>query len=128
MELEWKSEYETGNEAVDFQHRFFIGLINRIENSFRNSTDENYKSKLIIELRKYADFHFTSEENIATSLSLPGVDSHHERHMELIDEFNLCSEKLEKGTISFDEFHLFLVEWFAGHTYHEDQKLFKYRS
>jgi hemerythrin len=125
MQLEWTSDFETGNEAVDFQHHYFIDLLNRIGNIYKNSTDEDYKHKLIIELRKYADFHFTSEENIATSLSLPGVNNHHERHMELLVEFNHCSEELENETKSFDEFFQFLIEWFTGHTYYEDQKFFK---
>ena len=31
MELEWESNYETGNEYVDLQHRYFVDLINRVE-------------------------------------------------------------------------------------------------
>ncbi len=127
MELEWKSDFETGNEVVDSQHRYFVDLINRIGDTFRSSTDEDYKHKLIIELKKYADFHFTSEENIAISLSIPGVSTHHDRHMELIAEFNHRSEELEKGTKSIDEFLSFLIDWFSGHTFFEDQKLFKHR-
>ncbi|MDM8516413.1 bacteriohemerythrin [Desulfobacterales bacterium HSG16] len=126
MKIEWQSDFETGNEAVDLQHRFFVDLINRIGNSFKESTDEDYKRKLIVELKKYAEFHFASEENIAKSLKLPGIANHHERHMELIDEFNDNADELEKGNKSFDDFIQFLTEWFTGHTFYEDQKLFQY--
>jgi hemerythrin len=27
MELEWESNYETGNEYVDLQHRYFVTLL-----------------------------------------------------------------------------------------------------
>ena len=30
MELEWQLDFETGNEYVDGQHRYFVDLINRI--------------------------------------------------------------------------------------------------
>lgn len=30
MDLEWESNYETGNEYVDLQHRYFVDLINRV--------------------------------------------------------------------------------------------------
>jgi len=35
MELEWESDFETGNEYVDLQHRYFLDLINRIKKTLR---------------------------------------------------------------------------------------------
>jgi hemerythrin-like metal-binding protein len=125
VELEWQSDFETGNEYVDSQHRYFVALINRVGINFRQADDAAYKEKLISELRKYADFHFTSEENIATSCNLPGVSSHHQRHLELLEEFNHNAEDLNKGLKTADEFLGFLEDWFIGHTIYEDQKFFK---
>ena len=126
MELAWESDFETGNEYVDGQHRYFVNLINRIRKSFSESNDIAYKEKLIIELKKYADFHFTSEENIATSHNLPEViSSHHQRHLELLEEFNHHAEDLAKGLKTIDKFLDFLTDWFIGHTIYEDKKLFK---
>ena len=124
MKLEWKSTFETGNEVVDLQHRYFIDLIKRIEKTYRNTTDGHYKRKLIMELKRYAIFHFTSEENIATSLSFPVRDLH-DRHKQLLEELKLKSEGLEEGSTSFDKFFQFLIEWFSGHTYYEDKKFLK---
>ena len=124
MELEWESEFETGNEYVDLQHRFFVDLLNRVGKNFRETDDAAYTEKLISELRKYADFHFTSEENIATSCNLQGVSAHHQRHLELLEEFNHHAEDLNKGLITVDQFLGFLTDWFVGHTVYEDQKFF----
>jgi hemerythrin-like metal-binding protein len=125
MELEWESDFETGNEYVDLQHRYFVDLVNRVGINFREADDPTYKEKLISELGKYADFHFTSEENIATSCNLPGVSGHHQRHLELLEEFNHHAGDLGKGLKTVDEFLGFLSDWFIGHTVYEDQKLFK---
>ena len=125
MELEWQLDFETGNESVDLQHRYFVELINRVGKNFRETNDVAYQGKLIDELKKYADFHFTSEENIATSCNLPGISSHHQRHLELLEEFNHHAENLDKGSETIDEFLGFLTDWFSGHTFYEDQKLFK---
>ena len=125
MDLEWQSDFETGNEYVDLQHRYFVDLINRVEINFKETNDVAYKEKLISELRKYTDFHFTSEDNIATSHNLPGVSGHHQRHMELLEEFNHLAKDLSKGLTTVDEFIGFLTDWFVGHTIYEDQKLFK---
>ena len=126
MELEWESDFETGNEYVDLQHRYFLDLINRIRKNFNETNDVAYKGKLIIELKKYADFHFTSEENIAISLNLPEVMSeHHQRHLELLEEFSHHAEDLNKGLKTIDGFLGFLSDWFIGHTIYEYKKLFK---
>ena len=124
MELEWESDFETGNEYVDLQHRFFVDLLNRVGTNFRETDDVAYTEKLISELRKYADFHFTSEENIAASCNLPGVGAHHQRHLELIEEFNHHAEDFNKGLMTVDQFFGFLTDWFIGHTIYEDQKFF----
>ncbi|MBW2411456.1 MAG: hemerythrin family protein [Deltaproteobacteria bacterium] len=125
MELEWDANYETGNETVDSQHRYFVNLIHRVAISFNETDDDEYKERLISELRKYADFHFTSEENIATSYHLQGVSGHHHRHLELLEEFNHHAEDLKKGSQTVDAFLEFLTDWFIGHTVYEDQKLFQ---
>ena len=112
MILEWGPRYEVGNDAVDFQHRYFIDLIKRIERDLVNSADEEYKYRLIDELRKYAEFHFTSEENVALSLSLTGISNHHELHQELIAQFEQKSSRLKTGEMTYKEFIQFLIEWF----------------
>lgn len=125
MELYWVSEFEVGNEWVDLQHRYFLDLIIRIEKSFKETNDDDYKRKLIIELRKYADFHFASEENIATSCGIPGIDNHHQLHLDLLDDLNQYALNLDNGLKTFDEFLEFITDWFLVHTQHEDRKLFK---
>ena len=128
MELEWESEFETGNEYVDLQHRYFLDLINRIRKNFKETDDVAYKGKLINELKKYVGFHFASEENIATSLNLilpEDISRHHQRHSELLEEFNHHAEDLAKDLKTIDEFLGFLSDWFIGLTIYEDQKLFQ---
>ena len=123
--FKWTSEFEIGNEYVDLQHRHFLNLINRIGKNFKETNDDDYKKKLISELHKYADFHFTSEENIATSYGLPGVKSHHQLHLQLLKELNQNVEDLYNGSKTIDDFLEFILDWFLVHTIHVDRKFFK---
>jgi hemerythrin len=125
MQLYWVPEFEIGNEYVDLQHRYFLDLINRIGKNFKETNDLDYKRKLIIELQKYADFHFTSEENIAISSGLRGVKSHHQLHSRLLEELNQFAENLDNGLKTIDEFLEFITDWFLVHTQHEDRKFFR---
>ncbi|MDX1702217.1 MAG: hemerythrin family protein [Melioribacteraceae bacterium] len=125
MELYWVSEFEIGNEYVDLQHRYFLDLINRIGKNLKETNDDAHKRRLIVELHKYADFHFASEENIAISCGLSGVKNHHQLHLELLEDLNQYAENLNNGTKTIDEFLEFITDWFLVHTQHEDRKFFE---
>ncbi len=47
MELEWESDFKTGDETVDLQHQFFVGLIHGIGTNFRETDGDAYKKNLI---------------------------------------------------------------------------------
>jgi len=128
MQLYWVPEFEIGNEYVDLQHRYFLDLITRIGKNFRATRDTDYKRKLIIELQKYAEFHFASEENIAVSIGLPGVEEHHQLHLQILEDLNQYAKNLDKGLKTIDEFLEFITDWFLVHTQHEDRNFFKSKS
>ena len=125
MQLYWVPEFEIGNEYVDLQHRYFLDLISRIGKGLRETKDDDYKRKLIVELHKYADFHFTSEENIAISCGLSGIESHQQLHLQLLEELKHYAENLDSGLKTIDEFLEFITDWFLVHTQHEDREFFK---
>jgi hemerythrin len=118
-------EFKTGNVSVDLQHQYFSELINRISVALLETNDDDYRKRLLSELVKYGTFHFTSEENIAFSCNIKGLRKHQERHEELLKELNAHINDLLSGRYSTGDFIGFLCDWFAGHTMHEDYKLFK---
>ena len=123
--LTWSPEFETGNDAVDFQHKYFLDLIRRIHQNLLHVDNPEYQHNLLLELVKYAEFHFLSEENIASAENLPGLDIHKERHQELIRELQKRLDEGKKSTDEYESLIIFVIEWFFGHTYLEDQQLFK---
>ncbi|MET0118472.1 MAG: hemerythrin domain-containing protein [Sedimenticola sp.] len=122
--LTWKPEYTTGNESVDHQHQYFTELINRVCASLERSDDEAYRRRLLMELVKYGEFHFCSEENIAYELGLKGQPVHRDRHREMLSELNDHVEDLLAGRYTVARFADFLHNWFAGHTIYEDTAFF----
>jgi hemerythrin-like metal-binding protein len=124
MPIEWYSSLETGNIEIDQQHKFFVNLINRIENNISDSQDACRSSDLLIELKKYMDFHFCSEENIAKHLNLTGLSEHHDKHVEILKKFIQFEEQISSGEKTLPEFLKFLNNWFISHTFYEDQILF----
>ena len=125
LTLHWKPEMGTGNEAVDLQHQYFTTLINRIALNLTDADDDAFQMQLLDEIKKYADFHFTSEENIATACGKTiGLHEHHERHQELLEELQDHTDDLLKGHYTVENYIHFLHEWFVGHTIREDRIFF----
>lgn len=129
--LKWEDKFLVGIEDVDFQHRYFATLINRLAQRLPDARHcrENHAGRgctcgqgLIQELTAYAQFHFLSEENIMAELGYPDLVEHHRLHSSLI-------EQLSVKIMSFPDFEdgdglvKFLEEWFINHTVTEDRKI-----
>jgi len=119
----WNSSYELGIEDIDYQHHFFLNLINRLSDELLKVKDTNYKFSLISELNAYARFHFISEENMMQREGYPALQEHKQLHRELIDQLSIRQNMLMlKGSEKeIAEIIDFLVTWFLNHTTHEDR-------
>lgn len=117
--IKWKSEYNTGIERIDLEHRIFLELVN----SFKVALDKNRPNdelvRILTEIEKYAVFHFISEENCMYLINYPNLKEHQIQHFELLEQFNLA--KYEKH--GFSKFYEFIKYWFINHTIFEDIKL-----
>ena len=115
----WKSEYALGIEDIDFQHHYFLNLINRLSDELKMATDQNRRSALIAELNAYARFHFVSEENMMAKAGYPELENHRQHHFDLISQLKKTDERAE-------DIVKFLIEWFVGHTTGEDRLFAEY--
>ena len=48
--LDWKKEYDLGIEDIDFQHHYFLNLINRLSEELKMTTSSSRRTALIAEL------------------------------------------------------------------------------
>ncbi|GAB6040848.1 bacteriohemerythrin [Endothiovibrio diazotrophicus] len=124
-DLHWSDNFATGIEVVDLQHHYFVDTINRVAHALNESERPETRERLLLELVKYAEFHFLSEENVAEAMNAPLLAEHRERHREILAEIGRHVAEVEAGAISVDDFVVFLIEWFAGHTIHEDRRLLR---
>lgn len=82
--------------------------------------------RLILELKKYAEFHFQSEENVMVDRMFPDLISHKQQHEKLLSSLQLVLFKIEVGEMDLKELPRFLFSWLKNHTLKEDKKLVTY--
>ncbi len=117
--IEWSKNFETGIQRIDFEHEVFLELINSLKYAIENNRDDSELFRIIIEIEKYAEFHFISEENFMLRINYPQYKSHQIAHFDLLEQFNLSKHK----SGAFPEFLEFLYIWFVNHTVLEDKKI-----
>ena len=126
--IDWKSEYALGVEDIDFQHHFFLDLVNRLADELEVGADLAYQTALISELNAYARFHFISEENMMLHAGYPELNDHHRHHAELLSALAIKEGELEMGRSDETVSSIidFLVNWFMNHTTLEDRRFAEY--
>jgi hemerythrin len=121
--FDWKEEYDTGVQQIDYQHRYFLQLIKGLSGKSFSSVESNRIQKYVDEVACYARFHFLSEENVMEDSAYPEFRHHEQLHRKLVKKINHKIAQLEFGDITPADFVAFLAEWFVEHTMKEDKKI-----
>jgi hemerythrin len=119
----WKDEYLTGVEEIDRQHKEFVKLINRLNiiNEYRDNA-YYYALRLMNEVGKYADYHFTSEENLMDLTKYPHLETQEKAHKDLLVSYRQWMESYKNKKADIEDVIKFLEAWFTGHTTNSDKK------
>ena len=126
MSPTWSSDLETGDEAIDKDHREIIERINLFQTAYHQGMGEEQIEPLVQYLESYIDRHFTAEEELMTSHNYPGLREHRELHMEFRQKFSDLMEQLrsEGPGVKLATTAYFLMEqWLWVHIATLDKKM-----
>lgn len=126
INLAWDSRFEVGNERIDAEHRVFLSLIRDLSHQSEIGVPEAQMARTLREIYKYADFHFTSEENIMETRGYPERALHQQRHRYLLAELENKMHGLHNREHGASPIVDYLFQWFALHTTQEDKRLAAY--
>ncbi|MHB8067009.1 MAG: bacteriohemerythrin [Desulfobaccales bacterium] len=134
MPFIWDKFYNIGLKEIDAQHESFINLLNRVNESYENTSEslKNDEDKMkmyldILNLRKYALNHFLTEENYMISSKYPKYFEHKKQHDAFIKKiFELEEEVLNSQELSPQKLISFMLSWFEGHIQKVDKEFGNY--
>ena len=125
-EITWEDRYCIGIDEIDKQHMDFIKLLNRIIIISRTGGHVRLQDRLLLEMLKYAEYHFVSEENIMMLYRYPDIGIQKETHKILLETFQRkCSEE-RSGSININDLIKYMLNWFMDHTQDKDRKMAEY--
>jgi hemerythrin len=122
--LQWKDEYSVGIDAVDYEHKELIDLINRLHEELDASDPKRTVPAFFGDLLKGISAHFALEEKFMRDHAYGRLGSHKEDHERLLDELREIMDSFEDAkTIDAVELRKRLETWFTRHFRTHDAEL-----
>ena len=123
----WDMNFETGIGVVDDQHQYLVGFINHYGNLLsENTISIDDINVALIELTRYAEFHFEEEESLMRARNVYGlhIEEHIKVHrMFMRDIYSMQAFILEDDQSSARQLLDFLIHWLAYHILGIDQNM-----
>ena len=121
----WSSEYETGNAAVDEQHKELFNLVQQVIDVGALDTKENIET-VIGFLANYAVSHFAMEEALMVESKYPEYTQHKAIHDEFVQNVVAFINRLktEGESVSVnDTINNFVTVWLKEHIMGSDKAM-----
>mgnify|MGYP000214471527 CR=1 FL=1 len=129
--LQWNDEkMSIGIILIDDQHKELLRIINQLSTSISEQSQRRDVLMIVDELINYADYHFTTEEELFDKFNYSETEIHKKEHQEFVNKFISMKEKisndesfLRKNAIEIaqDVFN-YIINWFLAHIAGSDRK------
>lgn len=127
VRFEWNRAMESGNSAIDAQHRQLLEIANRINYLSLSTVQYDQIEEQVNSLIQHIVDHFNYEEQVQKRVGYPEYQSHAAIHQELVVKASELKENYRRGQLKSSEFFTFMLDdVINGHMIKEDVKFFPY--
>ena len=122
--IEWKDRYSVGVEAVDYEHRELIDLINMLHDDLLAERDDPMVTAFLGEIFRAISAHFALEERFMREHGYDQTLEHKAAHENLLEEIREIMDDYEAGPeAASKELSARLDAWFTDHFRTHDARL-----
>ncbi|HAT73704.1 MAG: Hemerythrin-like protein metal-binding protein [Candidatus Moranbacteria bacterium GW2011_GWF2_36_839] len=119
MILTWQPIYSVNVVEIDEQHKKLFGILNNFFGVI-DKEDKNIEN-ILEELKKYAQYHFDTEEKYFKKFNYPETENHIKMHQFYVEKIAEFEKRKSDEKISL-ELRDFLKNWWLGYIQNADQK------
>ena len=123
MYVHWEKGLELGNELIDTQHRMLVLLCRKLDIALKTGESDQDILMVMLELKKFTEFHFVSEENLMREVGYHDVKQHSLIHSGLLMQLEMMLLKINHHKEFPEDLLYFLNHWLTQHVMHEDIKI-----
>jgi len=121
--ITWNDSLSVKIDSIDLQHKKLIELINDFYENLNRDTNKEKMVELIIALKNYTIFHFSSEEKLLKQANYPDLEKHKIEHQKFIQSVADFEDRFTHGKLLLSiEITGFIKEWITKHIMGTDQK------
>ncbi len=123
--IEWRDDFRTGIDAVDYEHREMISLINGAHVKLQGTPSRDEVESFLGEIHTRIAAHFALEESIMRARGYDQFVDHKEDHERLLDSIRDIMDHYDAGDFDgmSDELSHRLQDWFVEHFKTKDSRL-----
>ena len=123
--IEWRPEFETGNAAIDHEHRAMVDRINEFLSAAQSGMKPEQALELLAEILAWIAAHFALEEVMMRDHNYDLYDEHKDDHEKLLDDLRDIMDDMEANGYSGNEHQIQqqLTDWFINHFKNQDARL-----
>lgn len=125
LRVQWRDEFRTGIESIDYEHREMIELINMILERLEEGGETQRVCGFLGEVHARIAAHFALEEQIMRDRRYDQYTDHKLDHERLLDDIRDIMDSYEAGTYAErkEAFAQRLEDWFVVHFKTRDARL-----
>lgn len=124
----FKNEYRTGIESIDTEHRKLFEIADRVYEILMDDfipDKYDYIVEILNELKDYAVYHFTNEEEYMAGIGYKKLFSHKVEHHDFIEklneyDLNTIDENQKEAILGLLDF---LNNWLVDHILKNDKQI-----
>ena len=114
--FEWRNIYSVGHDELDAQHQKLFDIGNRFHDALTNGKHQIELHAIFMELIRYTQLHFATEEAYLREIRYPDYARHKENHDKLVKLVSNYAEQFEKKEAGVEQRAMnFIKTWLDGH-------------
>lgn len=121
MTMTWSTEFDTGIEVIDEQHKRIVDYINDLETAIKNQHNREQIGDVLNNIIDYTQSHFAFEESLQQEAGYKFAVPHKRVHDIFIRKVDGYRARFLAGEQIEEELHKLLCSWLAHHIKHDDK-------
>jgi hemerythrin-like metal-binding protein len=125
-QITWNDSYSVNNDAIDAQHKEWIAIYNRLDQTMLDGSLQDLskvREESLQAMQDYASYHFRQEEEYMREIGYPDIVAHKRLHTDFDDQLFNYHRMISNGELVLNtELISIIKDWLLNHILKADMK------